>query len=295
MACRYHQIKYYKYVIVLYVTCEITHFFYFFFFLEGNHIFHKVYAINGAGLQSDTIVSDGVIVDVSPPIAEGQIQFGPNIIINPSFESDSVVLTITDWTDLLSIGDKCAADFSPSAWNIEPDSCSVVVRPLASIAHNGQAFLLLYGSIQQTLSGLSIGQQYRILFYASHYTVSHYPTMNHEAMLQIGNEKHVLLLFPRPSRSDDDQTQGHLISWQKHVFYFMAKTTSIILKLGTTSNRNGIIIDDVNVQEVSSAASPDNHVRAQSVQIQDWSSVHAVWSFVDAESPVVDYQWAIGR
>jgi hypothetical protein len=30
------------------------------------------------------------------------------------------------------------------------------------------------------------------------------------------------------------------------------------------------------------------------VTIHDWSSVHASWNFIDPESPIIDYTWAIG-
>jgi hypothetical protein len=28
--------------------------------------------------------------------------------------------------------------------------------------------------------------------------------------------------------------------------------------------------------------------------LHDWSSVHASWNFIDPESPIIDYTWAIG-
>lgn len=262
----------------------------------GNRIYNKVYAINGAGLHSDTVISDGVTIDTTKPDALGQIQFGSNFIENPSFEFDPVGETLTRWDDMSAIQAKCFAEFSPSSWNLGNDSCTAIIRPLSPIAQNDQAFLIIYGSIQQTLSGLSTGKRYRIMFYSSHYIESHYPTMSHEAFLQIGDEKHILLLFPRPSRSDVVHTSDDAVSWQKHVFYFKATNTSLILKLGTISNRNGIMLDYVSVQELSSSSAVlGNHVSVHSVFVQDWSSVHAVWNFVDADSPIVDYKWAVGK
>ncbi len=29
--------------------------------------------------------------------------------------------------------------------------------------------------------------------------------------------------------------------------------------------------------------------------VHDWSSIHASWHFIDQESPIVNYQWAIGE
>jgi hypothetical protein len=54
--------------------------------ISGSKIYHKVYAIDAVGLVSDTVVSDGVIVDKTGPVSELLIHLMTNIVSNPSFE-----------------------------------------------------------------------------------------------------------------------------------------------------------------------------------------------------------------
>ena len=36
-------------------------------------------------------------------------------------------------------------------------------------------------------------------------------------------------------------------------------------------------------------------IHVHTVLIHDWTSVHGAWDFVDTESPIIDYTWAIGE
>lgn len=261
-------------------------------YFSGIRIYSKVYAINAVGLQSETVVSDGIVIDATPPVPEAFVQFGANLIINPSFEVDSAD-AVVDLTDSAAIQAKCAANFSPASWNILNNTCSVAIKPLANVAQDGKNMLLLFGTIEQTVSNLQIGSRFRIQFYASHHAASHYPTLSNEVVLQIGAERHVLLLFPRVSRID--QSLDDWIPWQKHVYYFTAKKNSVSIKLGTASNRGGILLDNVSVESYDTAPASTDLVSIHSARIQDWSSIHASWNFVDVDSPIVNYQWAIGK
>ena len=44
--------------------------------------------MNGAGLKSDAVKTNGVIVDSSPPLSSCSIQYGFNTLINADFEKD---------------------------------------------------------------------------------------------------------------------------------------------------------------------------------------------------------------
>ena len=64
--------------------------------------------------------------------------------------------------------------------------------------------------------------------------------------------------------------------------------------------KTGILFDDLQVQQTvlhEHAIHEENtkHIHAHVITLHQWSSIHASWSFVDPESPIVDYMWAIGN
>ncbi|CAC5407072.1 unnamed protein product [Mytilus coruscus] len=65
------------------------------------------------------------------------------------------------------------------------------------------------------------------------------------------------------------------------------------------TGNTGILFDDLKVQRTifhhhSDVNENGKHIHAHVVALHQWSSIHASWSFVDPESPIIDYMWAIG-
>ena len=58
----------------------------------GTTLYNKVYAEDAAGHRSKVIVSDGVRVDTTPPVALDMVYTnGVNYLYNPSFEVDTAL------------------------------------------------------------------------------------------------------------------------------------------------------------------------------------------------------------
>ena len=55
----------------------------------GSRLYSTVYAVNGAGLKSAGISSDGVVIDSTPPLPLHKFRLGQNLLQNPSFEEDT--------------------------------------------------------------------------------------------------------------------------------------------------------------------------------------------------------------
>ncbi|KAI0239584.1 hypothetical protein LSAT2_009684 [Lamellibrachia satsuma] len=55
----------------------------------GTRLYSTVYAVNGAGLKSATVSSDGVVIDSTPPLPVHKFQLGLNLLKNPSFEENT--------------------------------------------------------------------------------------------------------------------------------------------------------------------------------------------------------------
>jgi hypothetical protein len=61
------------------------------------------------------------------------------------------------------------------------------------------------------------------------------------------------------------------------------------------TGKTGILFDDIKVQQAILHDHDDNeaqgkHIHAHVVALHQWSSIHASWSFVDPESPIIDYR-----
>ncbi|KAK3101903.1 hypothetical protein FSP39_007221, partial [Pinctada imbricata] len=66
---------------------------------QNNKIYNKVYAKDSVGYQSTVAVSDGAIVDMTPPEPNYLFHEGTNKLTNPSFEQSTNEVMIDDATD----------------------------------------------------------------------------------------------------------------------------------------------------------------------------------------------------
>ena len=138
-------------------------------------------AVDAAGWRSDVITSSGVTIDTTPPIALRALRFGVNVLKNPSFElngkkiDDVTKINFTDLVRLKTI---------PLHWTVYDESHSAVLKTKESLAPDGRAFLVLYGSIQQSFP-TDPGERYRLVFYASHAYPSHNSLLTLEGEVQL--------------------------------------------------------------------------------------------------------------
>ena len=63
----------------------------------GIKLFSTIYAVNGAGLQSEQVSSNGITVDASPPVVLSSRPNGEELILNPVFETELEASIIPQW------------------------------------------------------------------------------------------------------------------------------------------------------------------------------------------------------
>ncbi|XP_063399976.1 uncharacterized protein LOC134684607 [Mytilus trossulus] len=263
---------------------------------QGSKMFHKVYAIDAVGLISDKVVSDGVVIDVTGPVPESLTHLDTNIVQNPSFEVTKG--SIISWETLSTTTDICTYTQTfhhPASWTGGTGTCLTAVTSTSNLAHDGNFFLYLRGELQQTLTSVEAGKLYRVTFYTSHLPIWEAYVANKEGFVKLGDEYHVFLIYTKSYRKDDHgASTRELTSWHRHTFYFTASTNSAQLTIGSLDMKTGLFYDNIQVHEVQLDSTSSGHVNGHIDYIHQWSSIHGSWSFIDPESPIVDYKWAIG-
>ncbi|KAK3612504.1 hypothetical protein CHS0354_024474, partial [Potamilus streckersoni] len=260
---------------------------------NGIRIIHKVYAVDAVGHMSVVVESDGVTVDSTAPMREDRSLFLDNIVQNPSFESDSF------GKDLIEIEQMTACEtHTITGWSATPGSCVWLATTSINHAQDGNSYLVVRGSVTQTIQGLEKDQKYRIVFYTSHLPFSSSVIANKEGFINVDGTRHVFLLYNKVQRYDNRQTSHIIMIWHQHTFFFLARSSELTIEIGSTDRSTGITIDSVQIQKNilhrDSSVNKNNHVQAHAVFVHDWTSVHASWNFIDLESSIVDYSWAIG-
>ena len=185
-------------------------------------------------------------------------------------------------------------------WNLTAGSCAAVVFSARNMARNGGSFLFIKGSVFQLVDNLIVGELYRINFYTSHLLISASRLSNKEGFFSIGNIKHVFMLYTKAYRHDEHgkSETRELVSWHRHTFYFIAKSVSAVLAIGSVDEKTGLFIDDLSLEMVErDHADQQNglHVNAHVVYLHEWGSIHGSWSFVEDVSAIKEYKWAIGQ
>ncbi|KAL3843250.1 hypothetical protein ACJMK2_021192 [Sinanodonta woodiana] len=261
--------------------------------VDGTRIVHKIYAIDAVGHTSPIVVSDGVTVDSTAAVSEDRSVFLNNIVHNPSFEADNFGKTCMEIEHMTNCETRPI-----TGWTSTPGSCVWLATTNIHHAQDGNSFLVAKGSVAQAIQGLEKGQKYRVVFYTSHLPFSLTVISNKEGFISIDGSRHVFFLHNKVHRQDNRHAFQTIMIWHQHTFFFQARSTNITLEIGSTDRSTGIAIDNIQVQRNVLRTDPsmdtNYHVQAHTVYVHDWTSVHASWNFVDPDSPIVDYSWAIG-
>ncbi|XP_021349445.1 uncharacterized protein LOC110447832 [Mizuhopecten yessoensis] len=259
--------------------------------IQGSKLFNKVYAVDIVGQHSVIAVSDGVVIDYTPPIPSKYISWRKNIVDNPSFESslqNSNNLSTALESDLCSI----LSVYRPVDWKLE--GCGGVVRETKNNVNNN--FLLVQMSVSQTLENLEIGEEYRVSFVTKHMTLPSSVMSNAEAYVKFGSETRMFFLHKKYGRNEPGHREN--FQWETHLYYFQASSVSETLTLGSIGPSMGFAIDDIVVQQFDSVADYDSdgmgHIETKLHFIHEQTIVRAKWTFEDMESPIIDYTWSIG-
>ncbi|XP_062616047.1 uncharacterized protein LOC134277752 [Saccostrea cucullata] len=265
-------------------------------FTNGQTLYNKVYAIDNVNSKSSIAVSNGVVIDITPP--QPQYLFHEDKILakNPSFEVSEKNISINDinQTNVCSLN----IDYLPHNWTLTPSSCGVVVSTNKNLARNGKSFLYVRGSITQNISHLVSGELYRVNFFSSHLLIHVSKISSKEGFINIGKTKHVFMLYSKAYRQDEHgkSKKREIVSWHRHTFYFVAPDNWTVLEIGS-NDKTGLFLDDVALQRVERNnvnKTEDLHVNAHVVYLHEWGSIHGSWSFIEDISTIKEYKWAIG-
>ncbi|CAC5386462.1 unnamed protein product [Mytilus coruscus] len=263
---------------------------------QGITIYSKVYAIDSVGRRSSIVVSNGVIIDITPPIPEKFIHASEILGNNTSFEitgGDDITFENVSSTDICMVSDS----YNPLSWIPSTITCMAVVSSDVNLAKDGRSFLFIRGNVHQQLDQVRAGYLYKVSFFSSHLPITDSVGANKEGFIQFDDVIHIFLIYTKPYRHDG-HGQGESrekISWHAHTFYFQATNDHANITIGSMDMTTGIFLDDLSVQEVNlTTGATSGHVLGHVVYLHEWSSIHGSWSFTDLESPVVDYTWAIG-
>ncbi|XP_070557450.1 uncharacterized protein [Ptychodera flava] len=254
----------------------------------GMRYYSTVTAINAAGLESKPAFSDGITVDNTPPKSLLSLVTESNLITNPSFE----VFDIDNTTHLCkpwSNGSMCP----PKDWRV--DGVAGVIVPSGSDAHSGNTYLIVHGSVSQTIT-TRYGETYKVSFFATHIPNTTVPLLSQEGYVQMPGIHRVFKLYQRTSTHGQEDTK-----WSEHIYYFTAVADTSMLVIGSIEERNGIALDNVKVQHMANDEERDAVMEAPNSCIQVNSrndgkkhSLTVKWDVIDAESPIVEYHLAVG-
>ena len=244
----------------------------------GTRLYSTVYVVNGAGLKSGGVSSDGVVIGSTPPLPLHRFQLGVNLVKNPSFEE----YAFTSGTQ----------EVFPKGWT-GSGRINVTTSSSETSAQDKETFAdLISGYIAQAVK-TEEGNKYRVSFHVHSPRTSHFHSQQ-LGFVQLPGFHSAFVVVPT---SDE---------WQKHVYYFTASDSLSMIRIGAVGQKTGFLLDNVQIQKVGKghrSVSTDHrdpsssHVQPMHVHVMSRGrlmALTAMWDVEDPESPVVNYFWAIG-
>ena len=225
-----------------------------------------MYAVNGAGIKSESVKSNELIIDTTPPNMQCKIQYGTNLLTNPDFQED------------LSVG------------------CTF--HPTGKVPQQSQknTISLSFGeSIQQTVQ-TSHHRKYQITILAQ---PRHQNTTKNSSLIGEGinfvKEAHLEVSLPNHNQIILLQNFHRQNEWEVFHLYFIAHASDSEIRLTSLSRYGQVEIDKIEIMEmVCEEKTPDPvHVHLKHYP-SGKSSISSTWMATDMESPVVHNLWAIG-
>ncbi|XP_035698706.1 uncharacterized protein LOC118431572 [Branchiostoma floridae] len=242
----------------------------------GTKYYSTVTAVDAAGLRSSPVSSNGITVDSTPPVPVEKLNFGPNLVNNPSFEQ---ALGVADW-------------------NVSGTAEAVAASGFAT--KDGQKYLHLHGSISQTVP-TQPGHKYQLTFHARHVEKLSLPLQSQEGKVSAPGLHKTFKLYQRFGTFDGSGSSDEVAqNWHQHIYYFTATGSESDITFRSVG-RAGMALDQVSVrlvnvstQRESDGESASGLVHVHTSTAADWHVVQASWNLEDLESPIVKYEWAIG-
>jgi hypothetical protein len=246
--------------------------------LTGSFVRGEARARDVIGHTSKLVSSNGLVIDSTPPVRVKRALCKPNILQSSFFEENGDI----------KINNTVCENISNMNWVLFPGTCVSLVDSVSST--NGRTVVHIQGSIFQTLQSELHGK-YRLIFHTSTIPSSNLYQSAIEGYVQVKEQRYIFLMYNRHNKGTYD--------WQKHIFFFTIDTNTTRFEIGTAMSTSVFAIDDIQFQlcEITNQEEQDavGHVDVHTVFVHDWSSIHAQWSFVDPETVIIEYLWAIGN
>ena len=216
-------------------------------YFSGFRYFSKIIAVDSAGFKSDVAVSDGVVVDNTPPQPMITSYVGINLLQNPSFEIVNESFQNENVNVSASSEPKMESELKQSPflfWNLSSTVNAEIVEVGADVAKDGVMVARVFGSISQTFSTVP-GQAYQISFYVSHTHASNSYLLNQEGHIQAPGLSEVFKLYNRPAHGHSSNEPQ--VTWLRHTFYFTAFSNESTVTISSLGRSNGILLDNAKV------------------------------------------------
>lgn len=244
---------------------------------HGSFVVGKVRAYDGAGHMSATVTSNGVIVDITTPVRAASVGCEASLIKVKEISNIIAGMNIT-----VDDPSKCI-DIPTGDWGEIQGSC------ISTTSEDTNA-LIVQGTLYRTVNITKPGK-YRVTFQTSTAALKTLQKATNEGYVSFNGVEHAFLLYTKPGTEQ--------LSWQHNTFVFdVTKSGSFDLHIGTWLLQQAIVVTNIAIQrcavDTQKTMEKSGHVDARVVFVHDWSSVHAEWSFLDWETNIVEYYWAIG-
>lgn len=237
----------------------------------------EIRARDVVGHVSQIVSSNGAVIDITPPVRAKSVECGHNMLDDSSFEN------ISNFEENNTVCD----NITESKWDLASGTC--VSLEHSNMAQHGTTKLHLQGTISQTVD-IKANGRYRLTFHTSTIPSNSLHLSANEGYADVHGDRHIFMMYNKP--------KTNTYTWQKHVFFFYLDTNITVVEFGTVTSQVAYAIDGIHFQlctvSDNETSEEDGHVNAHTVFVHDWSSIHADWSFVDTETDIIEYLWAIG-
>ena len=211
--------------------------------------------MDAAGLWSHPAWSNGFIIDVTPPEAISNYVTGANLIKDGSFEEMNNDWFLYNKSYITSEGSK-----------------------------SGKYSVFVLSVLEQTINQATSGIA-KLQFWTKSCQGE-----NHESVHGFG----IVTLDEMMHSFQQDKDN---VMWQRHVFFTHLTETNHTLTFKQGSDEACFLLDDVTIESVlqnHTAAYPDIVLDIIPTSHYEEGFVTASWHFMDAESDIAEYVWALG-